>query len=292
MNEQRLNPEQFQCGTASGRFPIVSFKAVSIVVGFVILATMSTWLFYGKHLAEKLATQFVMPMGLIWLMLVYGTLAGFFTRNRSLMFNSAIAMLIVYLAGNPIVSELLLASLEDQYPVWNAESEQPLDTLIVLGGGVGQNKYGKIQFNSAGDRVGLAARLYLTGHAKRLVTTGDSIRTVGDPSEDTVRLFIELGVTKSDVIELPGMNTYEEMQAILDREDLWKNKRAGVISSAFHMPRVMRLAKNAGVFLIPIPANFRTSKPMWTPTSWFPNAESFTNSETVLRELLGMMLSR
>ena len=292
LNEQRLNPDQVHCGTVSGQFQIVSFKAASIVVGFVILASMSTWLFYGKHLAEKLATQFVMPVGLIWLILVYGTLAGFFTKNRSLMFNSAIAMLIVYLAGNPIVSELLLASLEDQYPAWNAEPEPPLDTLIVLGGGVDQNKYEKVQFRSAGDRVGLAARLYLSGHTKLLVTTGDSVRTFGDPSKDTVRLFTELRIPESDIIELAGKNTYEEMQSIRTRSDLWQGKRAGVISSAFHMPRVMRLAKKAGVVLIPIPANFRCRKPVWTPTSWFPNADSFANSETVLKELLAMMLSR
>jgi uncharacterized SAM-binding protein YcdF (DUF218 family) len=292
LNEKQSVSDRANCDDPSSRFQIVSFKAVLIVSIFVLIATGCTYVFYGKLMAEKLATQFVMPIGLVWLILLYGTFAGFFMKSKLLMFNCAIATILVYLAANPALSELLLSSLEEQYPVWNAESEQPLETLIVLGGGVDQNKFGAVQFNSAGDRVGLAARLYLMGHAKFLVTTGDAIRTHGDPSKDTVRIFKELRIPESDILELAGKNTYEEMQSILARPDLWQGKRAGVISSAFHMPRVMRLAKKAGVTLIPIPANFRCRKPLWTPTSWFPNAESLSNSETVCKELLGMLMSR
>jgi uncharacterized SAM-binding protein YcdF (DUF218 family) len=273
-------------------FKIVSWPAVLLVLTLVTIAVVATYMTYGKFHAEKIATQLAMPMGLLWLGTLYVSLAGLFHRNRPLLGFGLIACSIIYLAGCPTVSDQIMRSLENKHPALDASTSEPFDTLFVLGGGVGLGQNRQIQFNQAGDRVGLAVRLYKAGKAKKLVTTGDSARGNDDPSAATLVLFREFGIPEADISELPGLNTYEEMQGIRAHPELWKGKRAGVISSAFHMPRVMRLAKRAGVELVPVPSNFRATYTQWTPARLFPNAESFAGTEIALREYLGMMLGR
>ncbi len=278
-----------------------SYKPISwaafIAVLLIAIGTIgATWYFYGRGWAEKVATQMVMPMGLLSLLLLYAVLSGFFRGLWRLFFASSLLFGILYTAGNPMVSSYLMSYLETQYPPPSIESEPPLDVLIVLGGGVTSDRFGRSQLSTAGDRAMLAARLFKSGQAKLLVTTGDSMPGPHaqqlDPSENTKAIWLELGIPQESIIELPGQNTFQEIEAIKAATDLWQNRRVGVISSAFHLPRVMRLANRAGVPLIPLPADVRTRPREFNPTMLIPSAESLAGTEIAIKEWLGMLLKR
>lgn len=266
------------------------------VLLIAIGAVLGTWSSYGRGWAEKVATQLVMPVGLLSLLLIYALLIGAFRKLPRFFFATAFLFVLLYSAASPITSHWLLTYLESRHGPPEIEGTPPLDTLIVLGGGVTTDRFGRSQLSSAGDRAMWAARLYKTGHARLLVTTGDSMpgpqAEQSDPSSNTRKIWMDLGIPERDIIELPGLNTFQEMQSIQANPALWKGKRTGVISSAFHMPRVMRLANALGVDLIPYPADGRTRDREFNPTILIPSGESLSNTETALRELLGMLLKR
>lgn len=66
-------------------------------------------------------------------------------------------------------------------------------------------------------------------------------------------ILIDLGVPEEAVVRLQGRNTFEEMESIAER---FGDHRVGILTSAWHLPRAMRLAESAGVSAVPVPSNF------------------------------------
>ncbi len=203
----------------------------------------------------------------------------------------------MYTASAPVIAKLPMRFLESRIQPTQLSPENPLDTLIVLGGGTSDGPDGRAQFSSSGDRVGMALQLYHQGLVKHLVVTGDSLKgldqaTRNDPSLQAKQIFVGFGIPESSIEELDGSNTSEELRSVKERPDLWKGKRCGLVTSAFHMPRALSLAKKNGVDVLPIMADYRTSTVRFAFRDLIPGAHGASQSDMALREFLGMLIGR
>jgi uncharacterized SAM-binding protein YcdF (DUF218 family) len=257
-----------------------------------------SYFLHGRSVAEKVATVLAMPLGVAcWITLAFAL--RFASQRNSVAATVAFATsLLIYLAGNPMFSGWLMQTLESQYAPVTLDDLQPLDTVVVLGGGTNSAPNGRPQFAEAGDRLGLAIRLYHRKLCQKIIVTGDVLRGTEensnlDPSHQSKAILIDAGVPETSIEELAGTNTLEEMKALKERAtDRLEGKRWGLITSAFHMPRAMRLAKVNQLELIPIVADYRAPTRQTDLRQWLPTAGSAEGIELAFREYLGMLLGR
>ena len=264
----------------------------SIAIAFVLGAVYQA---HGRATTERMATALLMPAGLIWIASLAGILVCLVTRRRILALNYLAVAFVFWLASAPVLSTFLIARLESRFePVSISEIEQ-LEAVIVLGGGTALRPDGIPELTAAGDRVAQGAIFYLKSKAIFLVTSGSPISGIGpvenDSSDHTAFLWKQFGIPDSGIIQIEGRNTSEEMRSLakLVEETQWK--RVGLITSAFHMPRAMRLASINQLDLIPIPVDYRATAGT-DLRNWIPSASGLDNMTKVLHEYLGMFLGR
>ena len=171
----------------------------------------------------------------------------------------------------------------------------------MLGGGGGPGAHGRQQGNSSGDRLILAAQLYHQKIAKKFICTGQRIASMNssgvDPAVASRDILLNLGVPDSAIEMMGGRNTSEEMRELAGRFRDSK-ARIGLLTSAWHLPRAMRLANRNGLQPIPLPADFRSgprSNGFTTGQiveSMLPNGSVLGSNWSLAKEFLGMLLGR
>jgi uncharacterized SAM-binding protein YcdF (DUF218 family) len=174
----------------------------------------------------------------------------------------------------------------------------PLDAVLVLGGGTTVRPDGASQLGSNGDRLRVGARLQRQGMTRRLVTSGSSVAGLDqsrarDLSAETRALWIEGGVPASAIVPIVGpRNTREEIAAFskLAAERGWQ--RIGVVSSAWHLRRAMRLAAGHELHAVAIPADFRGAPFVTNAVGLVPSGNGFYHLQIALKEYLGAALGR
>lgn len=276
-------------------------QIIVLVAAFGLMIPGLMWVFFDRSAAEKAATALVLPTGFCWVVLGAATIVLLRRRLRSHAVLTGTVWLVLSVAGNGLLCGRLAGELEGSFTNTDPFRLQPMDYMVVLGGGAAEGRNGVTQGNSSGDRILLAARLYHSGQAKRLICSGRRISSMTsqtvDPADQTRELLIQLAVP-ADVIEIAaGRNTSEEMRLLADRfggQDI----RLGVLSSAWHLPRVLRLAETNGLHPIPVPADFMTGPPDRTPTTaglivaCIPQGESLSALSRIAKEKLAGLAGR
>lgn len=260
--------------------------------------------FFGKSAMDKYLTSTVQPMFLLCFVLLC---LGFVLFRREQRGPAIVVWLIVasiWFISCRLVRDEIYRRWEQQIPFTSLEELKPYDYVVVLGGGTGIRPDGFPQFNEPGDRAALAARLYHRGLAKRLVTTGGTMRMKGSfnggfqesdtPAYQTAVLWNELGIPASVVEKIGGENTISEMKELAQHTELWAEKRCAIITSAYHMPRAMRLAKQMGIQADPIPAHFRSpskNQPI-TLEDFLPKADHLSDVHDLFKEWIAGLVGR
>jgi uncharacterized SAM-binding protein YcdF (DUF218 family) len=246
---------------------------------------------------EKILTQLVLPCGLIWLGLIAASIVAWRRKQKTLLACLLVLLAMHTAAGNVPLGAAMLAWLERDYAHVRTLERGPYDAVVVLGGGTNTGSNGQAELDQAGDRVALAAQLYHAGRVRLLVVTGERIASLdpndSDPGSEAVELLQRLAVPKDRILRLPGRNTSEEMAALAQRtaeHPEWK--RLGLVTSAWHMPRALRLARNENVPLDPLPADFRGRRQRWTVLSIIPCAEGFGRTQIAVKEMLATVVGR
>ena len=253
----------------------------------------------GMVVLQKGLLYLAMPAGLTWLTLSFLLLQLRDQRRSPLFVTSCLAWLLLTVLGNGIFADFLMRRLEADYLTIKPKQEQPYDVIVVLGGGCSQGANGEVQVNAAGERVVQAARMYHAGRARRIVCTGKRIAEFVpdgvDPADQTAQTLMDLNVPASAIRKIGGINTSQEMKNLA--RHLNGNQRAGLITSAWHLPRAMRLAESEGLTLQPLPGGFR-SRERQTMTvsgmmmSVIPTGDALVNSTWCMREILAGLVGR
>lgn len=244
-------------------------------------------------LVQRVISVLAMPVGLLWLLLWLASLWPGLGRRRWL----ALAPLAVLtLAGNQHLALALVGSLEAPYRERAGLASDPIDVLVVLGGGTALGPEGWPQAGGTGDRVVQAARLYHAGLAPLLIATGRSIAGVHierDLAAETARIWQGLGIPASAIIRISTpRNTREEIRDVtaLVGERGWR--RVGLLTSAWHLPRAEALARRAGLDAIPFPADFIAYPVPLSAVSLVPQANALGATTVALWEYLGRAVGR
>jgi uncharacterized SAM-binding protein YcdF (DUF218 family) len=263
----------------------ITFAAIIVAVGGIS---------HGKPLVEKLLRGFAMPCGIIWLGLLLSATLCFVRRQRMLGLLSVLLFVLHSTFGGEIFSSWLCETLESPYEFVNLATFEHVDAIIVLGGGV-KTSGDYTALTAMGDRIFLALRLYHAGKTDRLVFTGAQYSWANDSTNiatAAASMATEFGVPESAIETSRGRNTYEEFQLLKAKYGDRTDVRIGVLTSATHLPRAIRLAKSVGVDMIPIPADFEREDPFPLIYAILPGAGGYQSTERACVEYLARLVGR
>jgi uncharacterized SAM-binding protein YcdF (DUF218 family) len=272
-------------------------KSVIVVALVPAVMTIGTWIASGRTAAEKVATALILPTGLMWLVLLGLVLLSFFAKSFRLAIAASLLWLFFTICSSPLLPGYLLRSLQSDVIEVDPNQVEPFDALVVLGGGTSQTPGGRSMVSSAGERVILAAKMFHRGKTPKLITTGESITEISSSSKNgaqqTTEIWTDLQVPAVAIVRLGGRTTAEEMVAVRKwMADHPGVKRVGLITSAWHMPRAMRLAGRQGLDLVPVPADFRSGELPDHLVEMLPNGGSLGEMDLVIKEYLARLVGR
>jgi uncharacterized SAM-binding protein YcdF (DUF218 family) len=252
----------------------------------------------NSFIALKVLAYLASPMGVFTAGLIAGAVLALLRLPRlgRLIAVLATAQLIVF--SFSAVSDALLRPLEDEARAEAAEAPACCyDAIVVLGGSIGPAmpplRPDPELFDSS-DRVWHAARLFHRGVAPRIIVSGGSYAVqIGEaPPTQTeamaMRQFLlALGVPEDRIVmEGRSLNTIENMR---ETRSLIGASRVALVTTGYHMPRALRLARRAGLNAEAFPTDWQvmpTSSPFWE--ALVPSVGALGASGTAIREYLAL----
>jgi uncharacterized SAM-binding protein YcdF (DUF218 family) len=212
------------------------------------------------------------------------------SRRRAGAWAIAAGAALGYLASTSLVGNALLAPLEQQYPEFEPSQVIGVRDIVVLGSGYEPRDH--IPVTGALDPDGLVrivegVRLARSLPGGRLVVSGGAPPGSIPAAVGYARLAEELGIQRSAMIVMDrALDTAQEARdifAVLGRSPFI------LVTSAYHMPRAMRLMRRAGAN--PIPAPTGQILHMQRATERFgliPGSRGLRKTEAALHEYLGI----
>jgi len=165
------------------------------------------------------------------------------------------------------VSDHLLYPLESQFDK-PEQMPQHIDGIIVLGGAENLKlslSWHSAEVGDAAERILAAAELARLYPDVPIIYSGGSnlVRRQNLDTEGSVArsLLIQAGIDYARIVMEPkARNTYENF-ALIKALLAEKEGQFLLLTSAFHMPRSMGVARKLGLNVIPYPVDYRTSQP-------------------------------
>jgi uncharacterized SAM-binding protein YcdF (DUF218 family) len=266
----------------------------AVMGGAFLLGAILLW--PGLLSMQRAVTGLANPFGLIWISLLALTGYAWHKHDRFWTRSLSACLVLFMVGGNGELTGALLRWWQKPYQSIRPLEEGPFDIVVVLGGGTSLDHNKTPVLNDGGDRVMLAARLYHTGQTPLLGCSG--IRTdewkeeIHDPRRQTITIFTEVGVPEPNIVLLQGRNTKEEIASIGEAAKARGWKRIGLITSAWHMRRAMRLASSAELHLEPLPADSSVGPWDWRDLSLIPNSSSLSGLGLLCKEWLAALVKR
>lgn len=242
----------------------------------------------------KFVYSFILPPGLFVLLLTAAAL-WIWRKNRRPAVTLLIIAMLLYLSMTPLMSSLLMGSLERKY---SPPSRINGDVIVVLGGGATSgtpdidgegNLYGP-----AANRLLTAARLYRETGLPLLFTGGQVFADSGNEANIAKRQLIGLGIPAEDILtENQSLNTEQNAEftaALMKEHGL---SRPVLVTSAFHIARGMEEFRSAGLSPQAYPSDYRVSRiGSFSLSKLFPSPGSIESTGVALKEYLGLLAAR
>jgi uncharacterized SAM-binding protein YcdF (DUF218 family) len=231
---------------------------------------------------NKLLPVFVLPIGVITVLIVLGALK----KWRWMSFVAAGALLG---SSFPFVANSLLGRLESAYPARSVGTLPEVDAVLVLGGIMAPTKQvGLItEWSEAVERFEAGVAMIEKDKARLLLFTGDPRGSEGTALQ---REAIIRGVPAERIALIGAVgNTRDEAEQLKRFCQQRGLKRIVLVTSAWHLPRAMRLFRGAGVEILPFPVDYRTMPNRALPyLDYLPTAGALEKTELALRECYGI----
>ena len=233
---------------------------------------------------NKILPIIVSPLGLIIILLFFGVF-------RKRMLPSMIGLINLIILSLPIVSRQLIKLLEQNFRPTTPSGIARADTVVVLSGMVTlieKNDGIHYEFSEAVDRIFAGINLLKIGKAQKIILTRGKLPwSVGVPEGEFLAEFIQSQGINPNRILLSEIvqNTNDEAKAI--SRMLPKNSEVILVTSAFHMPRAVKVFQNQNLKVIPYPVDFRSSVKKINIIDFLPQASAFKDSNFYFREIIG-----
>ena len=281
-------------GGGKVRFKYLPHLLLLLFVGAIFCAIVGA--VAGMTMLEKLLTALAMPVGVLWLLLLVTIYFCLINRNAWPAIMCFICWLLLTVAGNGLFASWYAGTIERPFVEQDIDEFEDWDVLVVLGGGTTTRLSGSPQVSESGDRIVQAARIWHAGQARQIMCTGlQAFRNAENdlhPYEEATLLLEELGVDANVILQLNGINTFEEMENLKKWSDRNPDKRIGLLTSAWHLPRAMRLAKAQGIEADPVAAGFFSQPYAPSPGVVVPSEYNLMITALVTKEYLARLVGR
>lgn len=264
--------------------------AVWAVASIAVLVAGAGW-----YEVRKTVALCLMPLGLLWLGTAFGAV-WFRRRSR----RGSLALVVLWCAltliGNVPLGTIAVGLLERPFRGLDRNESGPLDAVLVLGGGVAVSRDGRPQLSEVGQRLLTGAELVRNGGTEVLVASGPVVCNGGKTinyAEMTASLWEQMRVNRRHIVLQEGpRTTSEETAAFADLVERRGWSRVGVVTSAWHLPRVLHECRREGIDPIPLPAGFLARGRRPGLRAVVPQAEGVSRLQRFSWEVLGMTWSR
>jgi len=235
-----------------------------------------------KHVIGILA----MPLPLALLLALVGVGCRLLRRYRLAAALYTAGVCVAYLASTGVVSNLLLVPLESSFPPLREDASlRGVAAVVVLGSSYEPRN--AIPVTAALDVDGVVrlvegVRLQRRFEASRLVLSG------GRPTSAAgyAKLAQDLGVPDSAMARLPdSADTREEASHVAQ---LMGTTRFLLVTSAYHMPRAMKLMQRAGAHPVAAPTGHLAGGGRLGWGFVLPSSLALRRTELALHEYLGL----
>jgi len=241
----------------------------------------------AKDMVGLLATP-VMVAILIAIMAVIARMRGSLRAGRTL---AILAATLGYVSSLGPVGNALIRPLETVFTPLRDGQIPRVKFIVVLGSSYAPRD--GIPVTAALDQDGLARivegiRLWRLNQDARLVVSGGPTRGEAAPAQGYAKLAESLGVSPSAIVALDhARDTSEEARAVarVVGQDPFL-----LVTSAFHLPRAMKLMERAGTRPIPAPANFMSGRiTTLRVRDLLPDSAAVRDAELATHEYLGLL---
>jgi uncharacterized SAM-binding protein YcdF (DUF218 family) len=246
----------------------------------------------------KYLTQFAMPPASMAVGLLLAWVLALVGLHRISTIVAVLAIAQTLVMSFPPVADLLLEPLQDKARVAAAQAPPCCyEAIVVLGGGMTPAVppfLAEPDLAEAADRVWHGARLYHRGIARRIIVSGGSLSPLKNgpattEAEAMRRFLVDLGVPSEAIVsEGNSLNTLENIRNV---RQLVGDARVALVTSAFHMPRALKIARRANLNVGAFPTDWRLpaeARPSWE--NWVPSIAAMAWSSASLRELVALRL--
>ena len=260
----------------------------------LLAALMALTLLVQDPEPRKFVGRLLMPLGLLWSGLAVGALIAGIQRRWWTTGLLSVGFVLLTFCSSTWVGDHLIRHFEADIPRTPLADVPPLQAVFVLGGGTTLDPLGQPQLGQSGDRLIIAAQLYRLGKTPLLISSGSGFPGIDadrDLANETAHIWRNLGIPQTAIEEIPGpINTVQEIEAYRDlcQARGWTN--VAVISSAWHLPRALRICRATGFTVLPIGADWRGMDTPFTPLTAIPTGHGATTVQTVCWEWLGAVL--
>jgi uncharacterized SAM-binding protein YcdF (DUF218 family) len=117
--------------------------------------------------------------------------------------------------------------------------------------------------------------------------------TQTSPSEEAIEIWTALGIPREAMASIRGANTFQEIRSLKQLMPELEDQRVGLLTSAYHLPRAMRLARAQGLHnLIPVAADYQASNAAPRLLDMIPNAASLAQWSRCQHEFMAWLVGR
>ena len=244
-------------------------------------------------LIKKLAGALLMPLPFGFMILLMAVGLFYLGYRRLAAKLSVCVMLTWFMLSLYPVSKMIAAPLEFAFPKYN---DQKVSHVVVLGGY--HNSDARMPVTSLLSKKSLmrlseGMRIYRRNPGSKLLLSGYKSNDAISNAKAMATVAQAFGIPKSDIVmaEQPKDTAEEAMHWTgFLRDNMLKDQRFALVTSAMHISRAMFLFKQQGLTPISAPTEFRTGGHQglhWH--DWVPTARSLTLFESAWHEYLGKL---
>lgn len=197
---------------------------------------------------------------------------------------------IFYLAGISPVSNGLCYFLEKEYLRITTNKPDKLDVVVVLGGGVTENKYLKetIPSHETASRLLYAVQIFRTYGTDYLVCSGKGKGRLTEAEvmgNNAKRLGIPVEKIKLDLKSKNTKEHAEELNKMVNN----KNLRIGLVTSAYHMQRSEREFRKYFRNVVTLPSNYLYASSPLSIYTFIPTSSNIYKFSIAFHEIIGIL---
>lgn len=246
---------------------------------------------------RELISELLDPVMFLYVLLLVSVLCHFFKKFSGRNIGITVTVIWFFIITTPYIPEFLLWSLEKKSTQLQASEIKNLKgeyDIIVLGSGHVYNKNLSANDQLSTDalsRLVEAIRIFRLKPGSRLILSGYKGQTEISHAAVLYSAALDLGIDSSSIfLQTVPSNTLEEA---MEYKKLFGRKNLIVVTSAYHMPRAIKLFRANGLQPIASSASFLVNKQKRNHLTWLiPSSENVRFMDLAVHEYIGILWFR